>query len=341
MLIDAYRRESARLQRQDLQRQQSVLDALVEGRGADPEFADGARAALGIGADDAVACVVALYDGSLDDAARSAEDRLDRLGIQAHWHVRAGVYFGLLSGPLPDEAGLVDLFAPYAPGRMGVASCRDGIAGFAAAFQLADRAAETLARGAAAGGLGGRTAARGAARREPAGRAAAARRDPRTAAGAARAAGDDAAGHPRGLLRHDGSPTHAAEELFCHRNTVIYRMKQIEQLTGRTPHQPARQAPARAGADAAAELTGIIRRAAGRPGRPGRRGARSGVPSASASALARLRYRCAGCSQVKPIPPCSCTHSSAACTATAEQYAWASAAATGGVGVVGGQAAAA
>ena len=40
------------------------------------------------------------------------------------------------------------------------------------------------------------------------------------------------------LLRHDGSPTHAAEELFCHRNTVIYRLKQIEQLTGRSLTDP-------------------------------------------------------------------------------------------------------
>ena len=40
------------------------------------------------------------------------------------------------------------------------------------------------------------------------------------------------------LLRHDGSPTHAAEELYCHRNTVIYRMKQIEQLTGRSLTDP-------------------------------------------------------------------------------------------------------
>ena len=40
------------------------------------------------------------------------------------------------------------------------------------------------------------------------------------------------------LLRHDGSPTHAAEELYCHRNTVIYRIKQIEQLTGRSLADP-------------------------------------------------------------------------------------------------------
>jgi DNA-binding PucR family transcriptional regulator len=40
------------------------------------------------------------------------------------------------------------------------------------------------------------------------------------------------------LLEHNGSPTHAAEALYCHRNTVIYRMKQIEQLTGRSLQVP-------------------------------------------------------------------------------------------------------
>ena len=40
------------------------------------------------------------------------------------------------------------------------------------------------------------------------------------------------------LLAHDASPTHAAEQLFCHRNTVIYRMKQIESLTGRSLQDP-------------------------------------------------------------------------------------------------------
>lgn len=40
------------------------------------------------------------------------------------------------------------------------------------------------------------------------------------------------------LLEHNGSPTHAAEALYCHRNTVIYRLKQIEQLTGRSIQLP-------------------------------------------------------------------------------------------------------
>ena len=147
VVIDSYRREAARMQRQDLQRQQTVLDALLEGRGADPEFAAEARSALDIDPEDAVACVVVLDHDAPGEVLGPAEDRLDRLGIAARWHVRSGVYFGLLSGDLPDEDGLVDLFAPHAAGRMGIAASPDGIAGFATAFQLATRAAETLTRG--------------------------------------------------------------------------------------------------------------------------------------------------------------------------------------------------
>ena len=238
VVIDSYRREAARMQRQDLQRQQTVLDALLEGRGADPEFAAEARSALDIDPEDGVACVVVLDHDAPGEVLGPAEDRLDRLGIAARWHVRSGVYFGLLSGDLPDEEGLVDLFAAHAAGRMGVAASPDGIAGFATAFQLATRAAETLTRGKS-----------------------------KAVSVTERLAEVLLAGSPQvtpllmtqtlgpllaqpeaqattlvetlgALLRHDGSPTHAAEELFCHRNTVIYRMKQIEQLTGRSLTDP-------------------------------------------------------------------------------------------------------
>src|SRR5262244_4344469 len=56
---------------------------------------------------------------------------------------------------------------------------------------------------------------------------------------------------------------------------------------------------------------------------------RSDVPRAIDELLARLRYRCAGCSQVKPIPPCSWIISWPASTAVSEQAAFASATAIG------------
>lgn len=40
------------------------------------------------------------------------------------------------------------------------------------------------------------------------------------------------------VMRNGGSATQAAEELVCHRNTVIYRVKRIEELTGRSLDSP-------------------------------------------------------------------------------------------------------
>lgn len=238
VLIDSYRREGARLQRQDLQRQQATLDALLEGRGGDPAYVEEARAALDIGAGDDLACVVLLQEVDAADELGSLEDRLERLGIGARWHIRSGVYFGLLFGDLPDEAGLCALLGPHTPARMGVARAIGGLPGFATAFLLANRAAETLARN-----------------------------ERRAVSVADRLPEVLMIGSPQvtsvliaqtigpllsqpdaqrstlletleALLRHDGSPTHAAADLFCHRNTVIYRLKQIETLTGRTLSDP-------------------------------------------------------------------------------------------------------
>lgn len=237
VLIDAYHRESSRMQRQDLQREQGILDNLIDGRGGDPEFAEEARATLGIGPDDSIACVAVIQErGDVSDVLAPAEDRLDRLDIVARWHVRSGVHYGLLSGNLPDEAGLVELFASHVPGRTGVAASTDGIAGFAAAFQLACRAAETVPRGV-------RQVVALSDRLPEVLLAGSPQVAPRLLAETlapvmAQPQADVLLDTLEALLRHDGSPTHAATELYCHRNTVIYRMKQVEELTGRSLADP-------------------------------------------------------------------------------------------------------
>jgi DNA-binding PucR family transcriptional regulator len=40
------------------------------------------------------------------------------------------------------------------------------------------------------------------------------------------------------VLASDGSPTRAADELFCHRNTVMHRLRRIESVTGRRLDDP-------------------------------------------------------------------------------------------------------
>ena len=247
VLIDSYRRESARLTRADLQRQQSVLDALVEGRGADPEYAAEVRDALGVDPDAPVGCLVALLDGEPDGGMGPSEDRLERLGLSVRWHVRGGTYFGLVAAsadvahPVPVTLGedqLVEAVGPQVMARVGVCVAPDGVAGFASAYQLATRAAETMPRGT--------TGAVAVSQRLPEVLLAG---SPQVAPLLLRETLGPLLAQPEAqartlldtlaaLLRHDGSPTHAAEELYCHRNTVIYRLKQIEELTGRSLNSP-------------------------------------------------------------------------------------------------------
>lgn len=238
VLVESYRRESARLQRRDLQRQQSFLDGLVGGRGADPDFARDAADTLGVAVDEPVACAVAPFDESLDEPLRGPEDRLERVGLVSHWHVRGGSYFGFIQLLGLDLAGLIDLLSPAAAGRVGVALAAEGIAGFAPAYQLAARAAQTVPRGATQVVsvndrlpevlLSGSPEVGSLLVEESIG--------PLLAQPAPQA--EVLLETLLALLEHNGSPTHAAAALYCHRNTVIYRMKQIEQFTGRSLQVP-------------------------------------------------------------------------------------------------------
>jgi len=237
-LVDSYRRESARLQRRDLQRQQRLLDGLVEGRSADPGFVAEVREVLGIGMDEPVACVVGHFDGLLDGPLRGPEDRLERAGAVSYWHVRGDIYFGLVPIGVLGLDGVLRVLGPAAAGRVGVAPATEGLSGFATAYQLAAGAADTLPRG------GARVVS-------------VTERLPEVLLGASpevtslmveETVGPILAQPPqqaallletlRALITHHGSPTHAAEELYCHRNTVIYRMRQIEALTGRSLQDP-------------------------------------------------------------------------------------------------------
>ncbi|MCE1179486.1 MAG: helix-turn-helix domain-containing protein [Micrococcales bacterium] len=235
---ESYRREEALLQRRDLQRQLAVLDGLVQGRGSEPEFAEDARHVLGLDPDEEVLAIVCLADDAPDQASRWAEERLEQLGLKAYWLQLAAHTVGLigLGGRPPSQ--VVDQIRADATSRCAVAPSRDGLRGFAVARQLAARAASSLPRGARELVevrdklpevlLAGSPEATRLLVSETLGRLLSQPDSTRQVLLDTLSA----------LLRHSGSPTHAAQELFCHRNTVIYRLKQIEELTGRSLSAP-------------------------------------------------------------------------------------------------------
>lgn len=228
-MAEAYRRESARIQRRDLQRQQLLLDVLVDGRYADEGVAAEARELLGLDPDEAVACIVILLDGLRD--MRGAEDQVERLGVPSFWHVRGDRQIGLVPMRRVTVADLVAALAPVRA-RVGVATAPEGLSGLAAAYRLSAGAAETIPRGTAS--------VVSAADRLPellvAGSPEVASQLVEQTLGRvlvqARPQREALLATLRALLDHNGSPTHAAQALYCHRNTVIYRLKQLEELTG-------------------------------------------------------------------------------------------------------------
>lgn len=238
VLSTAYRRETSRMTLRDLRRQENYLAGLFEGRGADPAYADQAEEILGIRPDVPVACVVAILEDPQSDPLRHPEDRIDRMGAMSRWGVREGALYGLVAIPSEDEAWLTEALSPVVEGRVGVALARHGIPESAAAFRLASRAANTLPPG-----------------------------DRRLVWASARLPELLVESSPevtgllmdhvlgtllalpthqrttlletlRALLRHGGSATAAADELFCHRNTVIYRSRRLVELTGSSLQDP-------------------------------------------------------------------------------------------------------
>ena len=238
VVIDAHRRESARLVRRDLARQHRALDGLVEGRGADPGFAAEAAEVLGVGSDEPLACVAAAIDESLDEPMRSPDDRLERAGRMSAWYVRGGVQVGLVPMGGLEIRELVEVLRPSASGRVGVALAADGLRGFGTAYSLAVRAAQTLPRGRADVVTVNDRLPEVLLSANPDITALLVDETIGPLLGQSDAHREVLLDTLAALIRCNVSHSRAAEELFCHRNTVIYRQKQIEALTGRDLRVP-------------------------------------------------------------------------------------------------------
>lgn len=238
ILVDAYRRETIRMQQRDFTKVLAALDGLRDGRGSDPAFVADARVTLGLSAQHRVACVVGPLSDLGDPPLASPEDAVDGVSSLSHWHIRDGVQFGIVCPLRSDLSAVADALAARATGPVGIASSPDGLVTFAAAYRAAARTADTIG-----------------ASDKPA--AVATDRLPRIVMSADAETSELVVSHALGalathpavqrdtllrtlafVLATDGSPTNAAKLLYCHRNTVIYRIRQLEELTGRTITSP-------------------------------------------------------------------------------------------------------
>jgi hypothetical protein len=257
-VADAYRRAEQELVRRDAGRRDALVDALLDGRGAEPGVLAEAVAALDLPAAGRYAVAVVAAPPGGGAAALAAG------GLRAVWRARADSEVALVRLDDGSPAGVVG--ALQAAGlRAGVSPAVDGLAEVDAGLRAALTALATVPPGAAeAAALDDRLpAALLASAPELADRLV------RTVLGEVlaldRGERDLLLDTVAAWLAAGGSAQRAAERLYCHRNTVLNRLRRVEALTGRSPERP----------EDVVELSLAVRALGLRAGTPARDGALS------------------------------------------------------------------
>ncbi|OLT37012.1 hypothetical protein BJF79_06405 [Actinomadura sp. CNU-125] len=231
---EVYRRTESEMLRRSDERVQALLDALLEGRGADGGLAQAASAALDLPERGRYAVVV------LRAARRDPGfERPDELaGLRFVWRMRTDGEVGVVAlgdrSPQDVAAALRDLV----PSEAGISTVVDGLAGLGRARWLAETALATCRPGERrVVRLDDRLpGALVAAQPELAGLLNTQVLGPLDAL--------DAADREILLetletwLECEGSAMRTAGRLYCHRNTVFNRLRRLEQLTSRSLQRP-------------------------------------------------------------------------------------------------------
>jgi hypothetical protein len=237
-VAEGYRDEQRRLAGVDEQARQQVLEGLLDGRGGDPAFVRTATELLGVPLDGRLVVVAALVGGDGVPTLRDPAAALLRRGVRSVWGTRSGAQVGVVALGGLQTSHVMDWLQIVAGGPVGVSDVVDGAAAAGSAYRLAETAARTL----------------------PPGSSRVVTIDERLPEAllsnspeiSSRLVGQSFGGlldlpdderevlldTLEAFLESDGSPTRAADELYCHRNTVMHRLRRIETVTGRKLTDP-------------------------------------------------------------------------------------------------------
>ena len=237
-VAEGYREEQLRLAGVDDEARQHVLDGLLDGRGGDPAFVRTASELLAVPLGGRLVAVVALPDAdgtpSLDEPAAA----LLRRGVRSVWGTRSGAQVGIVAlGSMPGCEVMAWLRA-LATGPVGVSPVVDGAAAAGSAYRLAETAARTVPSGSGQVVTIDERLPEALLSNSP---EISSRLVGQTLGGLLELPDDEREvllDTLAAFLASDGSPTRAADELYCHRNTVMHRLRRIESVTGRTLADP-------------------------------------------------------------------------------------------------------
>ena len=232
-VAEGYREEQRRLAGVDDETRQQVLDGLLDGRGDDPAFVRTASQLLAVPLHGRLVAVVALPDLDGLPALEAPAAALLRRGVHSVWGVRSGAQVGIVALGRLGGCEVMSWLRDMATGPVGVSAVIAGATAAGSAYRLAETAARTLPPGS------GRVVTIDERLPE-----ALMSNSPEISS---RLIGQSLGGLLElpdderevlldtlaAFLATDGSPTRAADELFCHRNTVMHRLRRIESVTGR------------------------------------------------------------------------------------------------------------
>lgn len=229
-VADAYRRTEAEFARRDDRRRDDLIDALLEGRGAERSVVADAAAALDL-PEHGRFCVVVMAGV---DQSRPAGSALRGRGLRVAWRSRTDREIGLVALGRNEPGEAVTALSAVGGLRAGVSPAVEGLAEVDVAHRLAETALRAL----------------------PAGEPVAAELDDRlpgallvTAPDLSRRLQRRALGGVldletderavlldtlRAWLDTGGSAGQTASRLYCHRNTVLNRLRRVEGLTDRS-----------------------------------------------------------------------------------------------------------
>jgi hypothetical protein len=237
-VAEGYREEERRLAGIDDGARQQVLDALLDGRGGDPAFVRTASEQLAVPLDRQLVVAVGLPGPDGEPALDAPEAALRRRGVRSVWGSRSGAQVGIVALSGQGGCEVLGWLRAMAGGPVGVSAVVVGAAAAGSAYRLAETAARTLPPGA------GRVVTIDERLPE-----ALLSNSPEISS---RLVGQSLGGlldlpdderevlldTLAAFLASDGSPTRAADELYCHRNTVMHRLRRIETVTGRKLTDP-------------------------------------------------------------------------------------------------------
>ena len=237
-LTESYRAATAELLLAQQQRRAALVEALLTGHPGPEAGPWEAATLLGLPADGLLVVVAADTSGLAEASLRDVERRLGAHGIVSGWRLTPAQQLGIVSLQADRHETMLGVLRESARARTGISPPYQSLADTPRALHLAQAALAGLPHGRAEV----RTFS-------PSPLAALMVRDPEEGRRLAEQVLGPVLGLPAedratllgtldAYLDHDGSAERAAEVLYCHPNTVRYRLRRLQELTGRSLTDP-------------------------------------------------------------------------------------------------------